>query len=242
MDEYTARQTIRDQQNTRQCAAWLEAMSPAQRAKAIELGIVKVEKGKDGETISATAEMPPEYITKDVCMDGDAAELFENSTCLSATPDMAASVDKMPDLLAEHFGLNEKQGLGVSLFIARHVKLEVHRATSLMLYRAVGYLLAPGNLLLRAHGMAHAARLAMSWAGIRSLRHSAQIISEKLGDKISVEAVRKAALHWIKLLELPPLENAKSDAAKESYRQDKLTNHWRNKLCTKKQMPPSSES
>jgi hypothetical protein len=96
---------------------------------------------------------------------------------------------------------------------------------SLQLNRVIGFFLQPGNLLVRAHALAHAARMA-AISGLRSLRHSSEVC------KVSVEAVRKVAWKWVELLKLPPLEGAKSDQAREKYRQDKQTNHWRSQTCS----------
>jgi hypothetical protein len=142
------------------------------------------------------------------------------------TVDFAAVVDTRSDRLRERFGLSLVQAKGVSDYIGELIQEELTAQSAQLLARIVGYfLLSSENLMARAHGLAHAARMSAS-NGLVSLRHSAKICG------CSPEWMRRVAWKWCVTLDLPPLEGAKSPAARAAYSKDKLSNHYRKKKCT----------
>lgn len=163
----------------------------------------------------------------------DAASLYSNSMALAEYANMAEAVDGVPYEIAERFGIVIPEGSRKPFleWFTERMRLEVQRENSLLLRRLIGFLLRPGNLRIRAHALAHAARLAMAM-GIRSLRHSVEIIRAG-GEEASAEGLRKMAWKWVQVLDLVPLEGAKPPEACEAYRQDKLSDkHWRKEKCT----------
>ena len=159
----------------------------------------------------------------------DAAEIAENSIEASVIVDMAAHVDTVPDLLREQFGFTTEMANKIHAWHNARVQHEVDQQRARLLFRMVGLLLMPGNVMLRVHALAHASRMSKEFE-LRSLRHSAQICN------VTVEAVRKVAWKWVELLGFPPLEGAKSETAKKKYSEDKKTNHWRNQKVCKGQL------
>ncbi len=219
--DYEARRRAMDREYQE---AWAK-LSPAMLAKMARMGI---NGGKDGGP-GPLEPVDREEAERDLCREDDAAVLFENSTRMSTLVDFAGEVDRLPWLLRETFGLDEEQAEGLAAWHLATVERQVKMELSLKLNRVIGFFLQPGNLLVRAHALAHAARMA-AISGLNSLRHSSKICG------VSVEAVRKVAWRWVELLELPALEGAKSAEAKEKYRQDKLDNHWRSQTCDAESM------
>ncbi len=225
-DDYSERQYQRDAEYLEACDAWIANASSREIEKMKELGLAHTNP-KTGQLVLADVAGKP---SNDVCCDGDAAQLFENSLRSAEWSDVSVAVDKLPDLLAEQFGLSPEKARALADWHANRVNAEVSRETALQLNRVIGFYLQPGNIKVRTHALAHAARMA-ALSGLRSLRHSAQLC------EVSVEAIRKVAWRWVELLELPPLEGSKSAEACKRYSEDKMTNHWRKqKVCTTEQL------
>jgi len=111
------------------------------------------------------------------------------------------------------------------------VQVEVAR----MLFRIIGFLLQPGSpraLQMRAYALAYASRMG-EYSQLFSLRDTARKCA------VSVEALRKCAWYWVEQLGLPPLEGAKSQAAKTKYAANGLDNHWRHQKCKNPTTTPS---
>lgn len=152
----------------------------------------------------------------------DAGALAEHHADFREVPDMATAVDHVPDVVRELW----TQGGAVAVakwHEAQMMEVAARQAAS-VLGRIVGFFLLPGNLRLRAHGLAHAGRMAKR-NGLGSLRDSADACG------VTPTAMCNVAWKCVEILGLPPLENAKSEAAKASYRKDKNTNHWRKQKC-----------
>ena len=215
---YIERQSALDAQYRR---AW-EDLSAEQRAEMAAAGIDGPDCGR---------EPAPDSGREIVCR-VDAAVIGDWHS--GAEIDFAAAVDQLGDELAQNFGVTRQQGAALAAFIERRTTDALRERHSLMLARVVGFFLAGSeNLQARAHGLAHAARMA-SLNGLRSLRHSAELCN------VSVEWIRRVAWKWCDLLELPPLEGAKSAEARAAYSKDKQTNHWRTKKCTLKSPNPNN--
>ena len=227
---YVDRQEAEERAYEEACLKWLASMTPAERKKAIEKGVVRVshEHGKEVLLIAQS----PEYIGRDVCRDGDAADLFKDTLRLSEPPDTECHA--LPEMLAERFGLDLDQAREIALWHMERVRRQAEAVNSRLLRRVIGYFIQPGNLLIRAHALAHAARMA-TISGFSSLRQSAEAC------KVSAEAVRKVAWKWVELLGLPPLDGCKSEEARRRYSEDKKTNHWRHQKCTKEHLPPQEQ-
>lgn len=142
--------------------------------------------------------------------------------------DFAAACDTLADQIMEQFApLTPKQAEELAKFMAERADAALKEQGAIFLARIVGFfLLSSDNLTARAHGLAHAARMSRR-NGLGSLRDSAKVCN------VSHEWMRKVAWKWCELLGLPPLENAKSPEAKKAYSEDKKTNHWRNRKCSK---------
>lgn len=217
--------------------AW-ESLTPEQLAEMAAAGVTgpqcayisnerKVSLRAKGMTATEEENSGPDR----PCLAEDAATLYDNSPALATRPEPAPA--DLPGEIAELFGviIPEPMRAAFTAWYDGRVRVEVQRENSLLLTRLVAYLMAPGNLRLRAHALAHAARLAHIM-GLRSLHHSVEMIC-KGGDEASVEGIRKVAWKWIVLLELQPLDNAKSPEACEIYRHNKLSDkHWRKEKCT----------
>ena len=162
-------------------------------------------------------------------VDKDAAEIGVNSITASVTVDFAAVVDTARDLLREHLGLSAELATKIDAWHKDRVKHENDQQRARLLFRMIGMLLMPGNVMLRVHALAHASRMSKEFE-LRSLRHSAEICN------VTVEAVRKVAWKWVALLGFPPLEGAKSEEAKRKYSEDKKSNHWRKQKVCKGQL------
>jgi hypothetical protein len=215
---YLERQSILDAQYRR---AW-EELSADQRESLAAAGIDGPDCGRDPA---------PDQGREIVCRE-DAAVIGDRHC--GEEIDFAAAVDQLGDELAQNFGVTPQQGAALAAFIERRINDALMERHSLMLARVVGFFLAGSeNLQARAHGLAHAARMA-PLNGLRSLRHSAELCN------VSVEWLRRVAWKWCDLLELPPLEGAKSAEARAAYSKDKQTNHWRTKKCTLKSPTPNS--
>jgi hypothetical protein len=207
-------------------AAW-ETMAPEQREKLesamagnseypVELTSGKVLHETAGERAAQNGRVI-------VGREGDAVGMCEHHADFAQAPDL--NLDGMPDELREQFGLSDEQARRVANWHSARVNADVQRQVALLFLRIIGFFLLPGNLLVRAHALAHAARMAVS-NGFNSLRDSAKACG------VSVEAVRKVAWRWVEMLGLPPLEGAKSEAARKKYSEDKIHNHWRHQKCT----------
>ena len=222
LDDYMAIQRQRDREMMQ---AW-EDMPPAQRA-ALE-GKMRASAEhpvlmKDGAVLHETSHAEArEGLKECVGATENAVEMAEHHASFREMPDMPGSVDKPLDVIRELLADSGPEA------VARWHEEQIARQNTwqlaVVLGRIVGFFLLPGNLRLRAHGLAHAARMAKR-NGMGSLRDSAKACG------VSVEAVRKVAWRCVELLGLPPLEAAKSDEAKAKYRSDKQTNHWRNQKC-----------
>ena len=230
--DYSLRQKERDAEYVAACKDWVKTASSEDLEKAREAGVVREVQHRNGKR-ELVASAHDELATGR--MDGDKVHLGREEDLVVALDrwneegmfvevDFAGRADMLPDLLQERFGVTSEQATGISAMVAGLIRREVSAESGLMLRRAIGFFLLPGNLLVRAHALAHAARMAAA-SGFRSLRHSAQECG------VSPEAVRKVAWTWVKVLNLPPLEGAKSDEARARYRKDKQTNHWRNQKC-----------
>jgi hypothetical protein len=207
---YIERQAALDAQYRR---AWDE-LSVEERSALAAAGIDGPDCGR---------EPAPDQGREVVCRE-DAAVICDRHCGVEI--DYAAAADGLADQLAEDFGVTAAQAEALAKFIEGRTNDALRERHSLMLARIVGFFLAGSeNLQARAHGLAHAARMA-SLNGLRSLRHSALLCG------VSVEWMRRVAWKWCDLLELPPLEGAKSAEARAAYAHDKRTNHWRNKKCT----------
>lgn len=208
-----------------ECERYLSTLSPEEVERMKAMGLLHQERknGKPtGNWVLADTGLQP---AKDTCEKDDAATIFGDSTKLSETPDMAREVDRLADMLMERFALDSRRAKRLARLHKGMVQREVRRETSLQLLRVIGFFMLPGNLLIRAHALAHAARMAAS-SGFTSLRESARATGA------SVEAIRKVTWKWIELLKLPSLEGAKSAEARESYRNSANTKHWRHQKCT----------
>jgi hypothetical protein len=164
--------------------------------------------------------------------ESDAVGMCEHRKEFAHMPDMAAAVDTVTDQLQEEFDLTRVQAVRIAAWHTAHVSTEVQRQIALLLLRIIGFFMLPGNLLIRAHALAHAARMA-TMNGFKSLRDSAGACG------VSVEAIRKIAWKWVAMLGLPPLDGAKSTEARAKYSADKKTNHWRHQKC--KPAPATAE-
>ena len=211
-DHEIQRQYMRDTEYRR---AW-EALTPEQVAEMAAVGI------KSHDCDREPAPYRGERVI--VGRDGDIGTLCDRSGGVEV--DFAGSVDKLSDHLAEDFGVTRLQAVKLAAFIEARTKDALTERSALLLARIVGFfLIGSDNLQARAHGLAHAARMARR-NGLLSLRHSAKLCG------VSPEWMRRVAWRWCDTLDLPPLEDAKSPAARASYRHDKLTNHHRTKKCT----------
>jgi hypothetical protein len=221
------------QEYEKECAQFLQGMSPAEIEQAKQMGLLK-EVYRNGRR-TGTYVLADNGLEKatDVCRDDDAAVLFENSAILSTPELITVSADKLPNLLAEKFDLTEGQAEGIVAWHQERLKAEIAQETSSILRRVIGFFLLADNAKICAHALAHAARMARL-TGFSSLRRSADAIG------VSVEGIRKVAWKWVELLGLPPLEGAKSPEAKARYSADKKTNHWRNRPCTLENLAPGA--
>ena len=231
--DYTGRQSARDAEYL---AAW-EKLTPEERAAMAAAGVRGPHCAHSSKSVRCRFAAAGMKATDD---DGagreslggsdDATSLYNNSAALSMR---VVTASELPEELAERFGmvLPERERAAFIVWHAQQVWEEVQRENAVLLRRLIGLFLEPGNLRIRVHALAHAARMAVAM-GIRSMRHSAEMIRED-GEEATVESVRKVAWRWVTLLDLPPLEGAKSDEAREAYRKDKLSNkHWRKQKCT----------
>jgi hypothetical protein len=127
---------------------------------------------------------------------GDASELYEGR--LAERVDFAASVDKLADELAERFQVAAPTAARLAAFMEQRIREAGEQRISLALARIVGFFLTGSeNLQARAHGLAHACRMA-SINGFPSLRRSAEVCN------VSVEWLRRVAWKWCALLNLTP--------------------------------------
>ena len=212
MNDYSERQRVADAGYRE---AW-KSMPQSTKTELAKAGIVGADCGDEQ--------------ARRVGLSGDAADLGKNSVLASHEVDFSGAVDKLPDWLMEEFDLTPGQAAGIMEWHEKARAKDEARERSLLLWRMIGFLMQDGNVRIRLHGLAHAARMGRmisvpGFGALVSLRVSAKVLG------VSVEAVRKAAWHWVDLLGLHPLDGAKSEEARESYRRDKQTNHWRSQKC-----------
>jgi hypothetical protein len=225
-EEYELKQARYRAEHASACLDWLASSSPEEIQQMMDMGIVRKVRHKNG-TEELIAYLSDDEPAADLGRAEDLAEMLERWDCegVSVRQDMAGHIDKLDNWLCEKFGVTPVQAKEIAVWHALAVHRKVRVETALTLRRVIGFFLLPeGSLLVRAHALAHAARMA-SINGLTSLRHSAELC------RVSVEAIRKVAWQWIALLNLPPLEAAKSEEAKERYAEDKKTNHWRTQKC-----------
>ena len=215
----------RDLAYEQRCAEHLAALTPAQLADYQARGLLHEVRRHGRKTGEYRLADTGRDVADDTCRDDDAGVLFANSTAMSAPETATVSADKLADLLAEKFDLTEGQAEGLVDWHRASVRAEVAAETGAVLQRVIGFFLLADNARMCAHALAHAARMARL-TGFSSLRKSALAIG------VTVEGLRKVAWKWVALLNLPPLEGAKSSEAKAAYSEVQTNGHWRKKLCT----------
>jgi hypothetical protein len=224
-DNYAERQAQKDAAYHKQCDEFLAQLTPEQLAEYKRRGLVRIIR-KKGQPERLVLADDGSSIAKDTCVEGDAADLFANHAPSADWHNIPGSGEDLVDVIAEKFDVSRAVAEAVAMWHRGDITVRVQVETATLLQRIIGFFLLPGNdLRIRAHALAHAARMA-PLAGFSSLRESSRAIG------CSTEAIRKVAWEWVELLNLPPLEGAKSPEARAKYTEDKLTNHWRNQKCT----------
>ena len=203
-----------------------EQLTPEQRAELAAAGIT----GPDCDREPAAYRGERTVVGRD----DDVGTLVDRSGGVEV--DFAGSVDKLADQIAENFGVTREQSGRLADFIETRTKDALIQQISLQLARIVGFfLLSSDNLQARAHGLAHACHMAKR-NGLRSRRHSAVLCG------VSPEWMNRVTWRWCNELGLPPPEDIKSPAACAKYRDDKLTNHHRNRVVRTMRSPSANSS
>jgi len=145
-------------------------------------------------------------------------------------PDMADTIDTHIDRLVERHGIeNEKLIRAVAEDLKMPMQIEIEKNRSLMLGRVVMYLIKSesNNLLARCHGLMHAIPRLAVISGFGSMRKSAKACG------VSCEWLRRTRDMWCDRLGIPiPVDGRKTDEAREKYKLNGLTNHWRRQKCS----------
>lgn len=211
MVNYLDTQDLRDAEAR---AAWGRAPKGFIR-KAAELGI-------NGHDPEGTPGMAMEYDeTKSrVNAPNHAPSFF--------TPDMADTLDTITDELIEKYGSEHADLIrNVVEDLKEPMNQEVEKAGAIMLGRIAMYMVKSetNNIFARCHALLHAIPRLAAKNGFPSMRRSAKECG------VSPEWMRRARDWWVSVLGItPPVEGVKSEAAKASYRENGLTNHWRHQL------------
>lgn len=134
--------------------------------------------------------------------------------------DLASEIDTVAEELCEEFDLNPGQAEGIVEWHLARVDAETLEKVALRVGRVVGWLMRPGNVNVRVHGLAHALRL-NALSGIRNLRASAKECG------CTVANVSKYRVEAIELLELGDSFYGKSPEARAKYAAIQTgENHW----------------
>ncbi len=230
-DDYSERQFVNDRSYKK---AWENAPEEFKKAAALQ-GLHPEVEERDGEAL----EYDPTRKDNPIVHEEDR---FGTG---SYTPDMAEILDTHIDMIVEEhadfFAGNGIDGLVLAKFIRliadrleRPIQTDLLRAQGLMLGRAISYLISDenGNILSRIHAVMHALPRLSSINGFPSMRSSAK----KCG--VSPEWLRRSRDRACEYLGIdPPEEGVKSDAAKEKYRSNSLSNHWRSQKFKTKPKP-----
>ena len=152
---------------------------------------------------------------------GAAIEYQNDYASASYTPDMAETIDSITDLLIEKHG-NPELVRAIVAGLEEPMKRESDRTQANVVARVVCYIVKcdKGDLQARVFGLMHAFPRLAAAEGFGSMAQS----GEQCGK--SREWIRKMRDYWCDALAIPvPQESAKSEEAKEKYRQNALTNH-----------------
>ncbi len=144
----------------------------------------------------------------------------------SYTPNMADLVDDYVDEVIEKYGSKHAVFIrAIATDLKKPYDLELIKNRSNLLARVCSILITneKGNNIASIHALLHTIPRMAGSGGYPSLRSSADKC------KVSPEWLRKQRDKWCDQLGIPvPVTGTKSDEAKEKYRKNANTNHWRN--------------
>lgn len=217
MSDYLQRQAREDAAHEIQYAKWVKSLSLADREKL----------RKANPALSDAASLDKPYVTKKRGRKDDSEESSQDpaeSNAASFTPDIASAVDSLAEILAERFRISIEAAKQIAAWHKSTVESESIAYKAFLLQRMIAAFIEPGNLRLRAGGLAFAANLA-ALNGVGTLRDFAARIN------VSPAAVSKVKKWWQTELALPPSPHGKSREACANYSTAQKNKHWRYKKC-----------
>jgi len=219
MNDYTFRQKRENEAHEKAYDAWFASLSQEQQKKLRAAG-----------GLSKSARLSKAFVEKTRRKKNDREE-GSDETCdpadrpaASASFDIAAAVDTLADMLAEEHGISSEAAAAIAKWHTRNVEAEAISYKAFLFQRLIAGFIEPGNLRIRAAGLAFAANLA-ALNGIGTLREFAR----KNG--VTPAAVSKEKRRWQKDLKLPPSPHGKSEEACQNYSHAQKSKHWRKTKC-----------
>lgn len=219
MNDYTFRQKRENEAHEKNYEAWFASLSPQQQEKLRKAG-----------GVTKSARLSKAFVEKSRRQKKDREDRDEESCDPADRPsasisiDIAAAVDTLADWLAEEHGISLGAATAIANWHNATVEAEAMAYKAFLFQRLIAGFIEPGNLRIRAAGLAFAANLA-ALNGIGTLREFAR----KNG--VTPAAVSKEKRRWQKDLKLPPSPHGKSEAACQNYSTAQKAKHWRNKKC-----------
>jgi len=216
--DYNLRQKREDEAHEKAYAAWYAGLSAREKAAL---------RKSEGVSISARMDKPYVQKPKRKRPEDDGREPRTDRHAVIVRPDMAGAVDTLGDVLAERFGVALATAEAIAAWHVGEVESAALTHKAFLFQRLIAGFIEPGNLRIRAAGLAYAANLAVL-NGLGSLRNFAT------QNGVSPSAVSKEKRRWQKDLELPPSPHGKSEEACQNYSRSQKTKHWRNQKCKAK--------
>lgn len=183
---------------------WVASLSPAQRAK-----LKRADLGRPLSSSDRVGGRSPDE-------DRDPADSY----IASYDPDIAGSIDRPEEILAEEYSLTMAQSKAIAKFIARREKEISQRRDAWLLQRIVGVLISSSNVKVSAAGLAFACQLNVL-NGMGTLREWAAC------NGVSPASVSKSQILWRETLALPTSPHGKSEAARAALSKAQKEKHWR---------------
>lgn len=185
---------------------WVSQMTKEQYEQAVQYGVI--DPPKDSHKVGGHS---PEQ-RKDL----------PDSPVASMETDMAAEIDRFPEILADRFGISLAAAQAIATWhgeIVDHTRIQ-HQAE--IIQNIVAGLLSARNPKLSAAGLAFATQLD-ALNGLNQTEYATR-------NNISKSAVSKCTKGWQRALGINPSVHQKSESACESYQQTAKKAHWRNQI------------
>jgi len=191
---------------------WVESLTPADRAAAKKLGVDVPDLGPASHPGDSDGEEEGR----------DPADWFS----ASYTPEMAAQLDTMPDLLMERFLLTQHQARCITRWHLQALAAEVEKQLAFRTHLIVGYLIAAGNVPVRAVALTYHFNLDAIFGLESSMR------AEARKRMLSHHTLCKEVKHLQNDFGTPSGRHGKTEAARGAYQQVQTDDHWRRRQFT----------